>query len=507
MNKYYVTTPIYYANDKPHIGHAYTTIAADVLARYHKLRGEDVWFLTGLDEHGSKVPASADKLGKDVNDFVDEQAVFFKKAWQNLNISNDDFIRTTERRHKTGAQKFLQILKDKNVLYKGKYSGLYCVGCEKFITGKELVNGKCPDHKKFPEKVEEENWFFKLSDYSKKVRDLIIEDEIEILPKARKNEVLGLFDELDDFSVSREKVKWGVPLPFDKNQITYVWIEALTNYLNALDFEHDGKLFKKFWPVNLHLMAKEIIKFHCIFWPAMLLAAGFEMPRSIFAHGFFTINGEKMSKTIGNVIDPNEMVGKFGADGTRYLLLTQFPFGVDGDVQEDRFAEKYNADLANKLGNLVSRTIAMTGKFFGYKVPKIRKSIDRLPLQSSGYVENCWNMIFPKVRERLNEDLDLYEALNHIWRFIDAANTYVDKNEPWNLAKQGKDIELSEVMYDLLFSLKKLLIILHPFIPEASLKIAKALGLETIKFADIDKPLKSGKKISKIEILFPRVEK
>ena len=509
MAKYYVTTPIYYANDKPHIGHAYTTIAADVLARYHRLQGDPTWFLTGLDEHGAKVAAAAQKAGLEPQAFVDQQAERFKLAWKNLDISFDDFIRTTEPRHVSGAQKFMSVLREKGALYQGKYQGLYCTGCEKFITEKELVNGFCPDHKRKPELIEEENWFFKLSVYLPKIRQLIDRGEIKIWPATKRNEALGLFDqELKDFSASRQKVSWGIPVPFDQKQTIYVWVDALSNYLTALDYEHDGKRYREFWPADMQLMAKEILKFHVIYWPAMLLAAGLPVPKNIFAHGFFTINGEKMSKTVGNVIDSNDLVKKFGTDATRYLLLSQFPFGFDGDIQEGRFVEKYNAELANNLGNLVSRVLKMTQKFFGGQVPKTGRPDSELPLQNGKFSEFDSQYLWSQVKKHLEDQFEPFECLTGILRFVNTLNTYVDRTAPWKLAKEGEKEELSAVMYDLLFSLQQLSGALAPFLPGSAKKIKQALGGTSLtSIADCRKQLGAGQPVADIKILFPRMEK
>ncbi|MFH1565199.1 MAG: class I tRNA ligase family protein, partial [bacterium] len=305
MKKFYITTPIYYVNDKPHIGHAYTTIAADVLARYHRLKGEDVFFLTGTDEHGDKVARSAEKNGKSPLEFCDENSAKFQMAWDVLNITNNDFIRTTEERHKKIVKVLFERLRDARtplgnvVIYEGEYEGLYCVGCEKYITEKELDNGKCPDHQKEPEVIREKNWFFRLSDYGKVLREKIESDEIYVFPQERKNEVLSFIDQgLDDVAISRPSVKWGLPIPWDADQKIYVWIEALMNYLSAIDI--DSERGKKLWPADVHLMAKDIIKFHAVIWPAILLALDLDLPKSISVHGFFTIDGKKMSKSLGN---------------------------------------------------------------------------------------------------------------------------------------------------------------------------------------------------------------
>lgn len=509
MSKYYVTTPIYYANAKPHIGHAYTTVAADVLARYHRLLGHQTWFLTGLDEHGAKVADSAQKAGLGPQAFVDQLAVLFERAWKNLGITYDDFIRTTEARHVAGAQKFIAVLREKGALYQGKYKGLYCSGCEKFITEKELVNGLCPDHKRRPDLIEEKNWFFNLSAYLPQVRKLIQEGELKILPATKRNEVLGLFDqELKDFSASRQKVSWGIPVPFDAKQTIYVWVDALSNYLTALDYEHGGKKYQEFWPADMQLMAKDILKFHAIYWPAMLLAAGLPLPKNIFAHGFFSINGGKMSKTIGNVIDSNDLVKKFGCDATRYLLLSQFPFGIDGDIQESRFIEKYNAELANNLGNLVSRVFKMTQKFFGGRVPKTRRLDSELALQNGTFNQFDSQYLWAQVEKHLAEQFEPFECLTAILRFVNTLNSYVDHTAPWRLAKEDKKEELAAVMYDLLFSLQQLSGALAPFLPATAEKIKRALGgTGLVSMADCQKKLGAGQPVEDIKILFPRMEK
>jgi methionyl-tRNA synthetase len=382
--RFMITTPIYYVNDKPHIGQAYATIAADILARFHRAKGEETFFLTGTDEHGSKVEETARKLGKTPQELCDRNVAYFKKAWKSLDISYDYFVRTTDPRHRKAVEKLLSVLDrattedGKKVIYPGEYSGLYCVGCEKFITEKELVNGLCPDHLQPPKVVTEKNYFFRLSSYLKKVEELIRTDRLKISPEERRRETLGLLKQgLDDFSISREKVTWGIPLPFDPKQNAYVWVDALPNYISAVGYGDDPEQFERWWRDGrvIHLIGKDILKFHCIFWPAMLLALGQEPPDEIFLHGYFTVHGQKMSKSLGNVVDPEYLVGQYGSDATRYLLLTQFPFGQDGDIQAERFVEKYNADLANDLGNLVSRVAKMVKS---YCLP-MRRSEKRLP--------------------------------------------------------------------------------------------------------------------------------
>lgn len=467
MKKFYVTTPIYYVNDKPHIGHAYTTIAADVLARYwrKKIGDEHVYFLTGTDEHGAKVAESAQKAGMEPQTFCDRNSALFRESFKALDISFDQFIRTTDKRHEAAVQKFMQQLYDHGDIYEGEYEGLYCVGCEKFLTEKELVDGKCPDHKVEPQHLKEKNYFFKLKTYLPKVQELIEKDSIRILPANKKNEVLGLFKQgLDDFSVSREKVTWGIPLPFDKKQNTYVWVDALQNYISAVGYGDDDTSFNKWWPADVHLMARDIIKFHAIYWPALLLAAGLEPPKVVFAHGFFSLDGKKMSKSLGNVIDPNDLAKKFGVDATRYLLLSQFPFGQDGDIKESLFAEKYNADLANNLGNLVSRVLNMIEKYCDGKVPHdVTSPVSLVPVGQD------------------IEDLKFDAALKKIWEGVDTANTIIDTQKPWDLAKDpAKKKELDSVLSELAAFLSDLGNTLLPFMPHAAAAIVGSMSAAKI---------------------------
>ena len=390
MSKFFITTPIYYVNSQPHLGHAYTTLAADVLARYHRLKGDKVWFLTGTDEHGAKIAAAAELAGKNPKQFVDEISVLYRNYWDRLSISYDQFIRTTDLEHEQSVKIFIKKLQKVGAIYESEYQGLYCVGCEKFIKPSDLIEGKCPDHGTFPQQLKERNYFFKLTDYLPRIKDLITRDEIKIQPLEKKNEALGLITQgLEDFSLSRESVKWGIPMPGQSKQVIYVWVEALLNYISAVGYGRDAELFKAWWPANLHLMAKDILKFHAIYWPALLLAAGEKLPQNLFVHGYFTVNGVKMSKTRGNVIDVGELIDKYGVDATRYLLLSAFSFEQDGDIRAEQFLEKYNADLANNLGNLVSRVSQMVEKYFEGELPavdieieydleKIQRSIEQL---------------------------------------------------------------------------------------------------------------------------------
>lgn len=495
MSKFYITTPIYYVNDKPHIGHAYTTIAADVLARYHRLIGDDTFFLTGTDEHGAKVAESAEKAGKKPQEFTDEMASSFENSWDGLNISNDIFYRTTSDKHKKGAQKFIQVLKDQGDIYEDEYEGLYCVGCEKFITRKELIDGKCPDHNKEPENIIEKNYFFDLKKYIGKVKDLIEKDKINIKPDFAKKEALGLIEQgLDNFSLSREKVRWGIKLPFDESQVFYVWVEALQNYITAVGYGDDKKTYKKYWPADVHLIGKDILKFHAIFWPAMLVSAGLPVPKNIYVHGFFTIDGQKMSKTLGNVIDPNKLVKKYGADGARYLIISQFSFGADGDIKAEKFDEQYNAELANNLGNLVSRVVNLVqGLPQDYKYDKKLEEV----------VRKTWKNFQDSI-----EKFRIDNSLKEIRNFINFLNKYIDEQKPWKVKKEDQK-KFAIIMQGLAECLRHIGWMIRPYLPETSEKILNQLGVldqekdnnfqEIIKWKEIN-----FSRIKKGEVLFPK---
>lgn len=489
--KYYITTPIYYINDVPHIGHAYTTIAADVLARYHRTKGDDVFFLTGTDEHGAKIAEAADKAGKSPKEFVDHLRPKFIDTWKELNISYDQFFATTNPDHEKMVQDFVAKLVEKGFVEKREYEGLYCVGCERFLKESELVDGMCPDHKKAPVKQKEENYFFKLSSFQDKLAKLIENDEFEIGPAQRKNEILGKLKQgLEDVSISRAAVEWGVSFPGDPKQTIYVWIDALLNYYTATEiYCHDSHLGGAgtpstpevnsdagagtpstpevdacgAWPANLHLMAKDILWFHAVIWPAMLLAADLSLPKKVFAHGFFTVNGQKMSKTIGNVIDPNEIVDKYGADAVRFYLLSAFPFGEDGDVSLEKLDQSYNK-LANEVGNLAQRTLSMIVR---YEIPKSKLQISNQNSNSKIQIDE----------ELCN--LQFMEALRKIMAFAEEQNRFIADKAPWTLAKEGKNEELAEVLSTVYSNLGVIADALLPFIPETAEKMKNQL--ETLK--------------------------
>ncbi len=513
--KFYITTPIYYVNGEPHIGSAYTTIAADVLARFHRMKGEEVFFLTGTDEHGTKIAQAAQEQNITPQEFVDIISSKYQMAWDVLDISNDDFIRTTSSKHKDLVKFFVTKLKEVGAIYEGEYEGLYCVGCEKFLTEKELVNGECPDHKKRPELIKEKNYFFNLKKYLPEVEKRIDSGEIKILPEKIKKEVLGLFKQgLNDFSVTREKVKWGIEVPFDSSQVVYVWADALLNYITALGYgSKDDLLFRKFWPANIHLMAKEIIKFHAIFWPAMLLAVGEELPKTIFAHGFFTVDGQKMSKSLGNAIDPMELVKQFGSDATRFLLLSQFPFGSDGDVKVGNFAIQYNSDLANGIGNLTSRVLSMAEKYFPANDGSHAKggqgaSGGLVPERDSELAEPV--KIIWQEFEKAMESFEVDKVIEAIKKLNGLCDSYVEDNKPWQLAKDDQE-KLAKVIYNLLEALRHLGVMLYPVMPQASQKILESLGkgdFTSIKLSDLQNwgRLQSGTKVVKVDALFPRMQ-
>jgi methionyl-tRNA synthetase len=494
-NKFYITTPIYYVNDRAHLGHAYTTIAADSLSRYHHLLGDKTFFLTGTDEHGIKIQTAAEKAGKKPQKFCDENAKYFKDAWKDLNIDFDNFIRTSDLSHIKAIQKALDFLYKKGFIYKGTYEGLYCPGCEQYKTENDLVDGKCPDHQRKPEKMKEESYLFKLSAFEKDLIKLIEKDEFKIEPKERKNEVLGFLKQgLQDISISRQKVEWGVPLPFDKDLTAYVWVDALLNYLTGIGWKGDDKKVPDFWPADIHLMSKDILRIHATIWPALLLALEIPLPKKLFIHGYFTINGQKMSKSIGNVIWPEEMVEKFGVDATRYLLLSACPFGRDGDISWEKLTEKYNADLANGIGNLTNRILTMVEKKLDGKIEEISKNKPK----SLEKLSKEYDKLFNELRFE-----DIIKGLMTICLELDKK---IDQEEVYRMEKE----EFSKNVYYFIETLRIWAWFAKPFIPETSEKIFNQLGLKSEnkkKFKEAIKwgGIKKGTKIKKGKPLFPRI--
>lgn len=482
--KFYLTTPIYYATRKPHIGHAFTTLYADVISRYKRLKDYKVFFSVGTDEHGSKIAKSAKKTNKNPQEFVDEIALLYLKTWQILDIQYDVFVRTTSEKHKKGVLKFIEQLYQADDIYLAIYEGLYCINCENFLTEKELVNGLCPDHLRPPQKIKEKNYFFRLKKYLPLIKEKIISNELRIIPESRRKEILNIIETgIPDFSISREKVKWGIPFPYLQGQTIYVWAEALMNYLTSLEFPN-GEKFKEFWPPDLQIIGAEINKFHSIFWPALLLSNKLSLPKTIFVHGLFTINNQKISKSLENVIDPLNLVSRFGVDGTRYLLLSQFPAAEHGDIKESEFILRYNADLANGLGNLLERITTMIINYRNGFLKKV--NLDKKILDLGKKIEKDY---FEKM-----ENYELFFALQKIFSFIKIFDQYLDSKKPWNLAKNKKEKELDEVLSSLLWGIEKIISWLEPFIP-----------LKTSVAKDYFLKIKRGELKEKKLNLFPRI--
>ncbi|OGN03582.1 MAG: methionine--tRNA ligase [Candidatus Yanofskybacteria bacterium RIFCSPHIGHO2_01_FULL_42_12] len=460
MNKFYITTAILYTNAPPHIGFALELLQADVLARYNRLVGNETWFLTGTDEHGTTVVKGAEKHGKPVEEFVDEMAGLARKLTKILNISNNDFIRTTDKeRHWPAVIKFWNELVEAGGLYKKKYKGSYCVGHESFIKKSELIDGRCPLHKTIPEEVEEENWFFRLTKHKKELKQKIESGEFKIVPESRIKEVLNLIDDAEDISFSRpvSSLKWGIPVPNDPEQTMYVWADALTNYISAMGYKDNTEQFQKFWPADVHLIGKDILRFHVIYWPAMLLSAGLPLPKAIYVHGFITVGGEKMSKTVGNIIDPFALVEKYGVDPVRYFLLREISSAEDGDFSYKKLEERYNGDLANGLGNLVSRVATliennMDGELIYDSAKRKAQSV-----KLEGY-------------EKAIEEFRLHDALGEIWKTVADANKYVDERKPWLEAKESPERFLETIIV-LVSAIHDVAWLLQPFLPETSEKI------------------------------------
>ncbi|NPV58056.1 MAG: methionine--tRNA ligase [Actinobacteria bacterium] len=507
---YYVTTPIYYVNDLPHIGTAYTTVVADVLARYHRLKGEEVFFLTGTDEHGQHVARAAERNGVTPQEWADRMVVHFTEVWERLNISNDFFIRTTSPRHAEVARRFIQKLYDKGDIYLDTYEGWYCVPDESFWLPSQLADGKCPQCGREVELVQEENYFFRLSAYADRLLAHIESHPEFVQPDMRRNEVISFIKQgLTDQSISRKTITWGIPLPFDESQVMYVWFDALLNYISAIDYGVDEERFNAIWPADVHLIGKEILRFHAIIWPAMLMAAGLPLPRQVFAHGWLTVEGEKMSKSKGNAISPHVLIDEYGVDAYRYYFLREFSFGYDGNFSRENMTGRYNADLANALGNMVSRVLAMVERYRGGEVPesgKEEEAADRALRESAGRV-------LGEVDGAM-EALAFNEALQAIWNYLGAVNRYVDETAAWDLAKDPDMAgRLDTVLYNQVEAVRLTAILVLPFMPRTGEGIWKRLGftdsihLHHLPAAGAWGLFPPGQKVSKGEPLFPRMEK
>ena len=501
MKTFYVTTPIYYTNGPPHLGHAYTTIAADVISRFKKLQGYDTYFVTGTDEHGQKVEKAAKEAGKTPKQFVDSLVEEFKSLWIELDIEYDKFIRTTDDYHEKAVQNVFQKVYDAGLIYKGNYEGWYCVPDETFLTDGQLVDGKCPDCNRGVQREKEETYFFKLSAFKPQLLKLFQENKTFVEPQSRWHESYNFFkDELRDLSVSRKNIKWGIPVPFDSSHTIYVWFDALFNYLTAIGY--DGKTTKtagKYWPADVHLVGKEIAKFHAVYWPAMLLAAGLEVPKKVFAHGWWTIEGQKMSKSTGNYVEPREVIKKYGSDAFRYFLLRENTFGDDGDYSQKSFDSRYNGELADEFGNLANRTLVMLNRYCGGKVPAKPKTSQ---LQKT--VEEKL-----KIYEEKMEHYQFNRSLEAVWDIVKEANKLVNDTAPWKLAKENKQSEVDAVMHELCEALRITAILLYPFMPRKTAELYTSLGLENLKGAKLKDAkwgkIKAGTQTKTGAVLFPKI--
>ncbi len=499
MKKFYISTPIYYPSANFHIGHCYTTVIADAIARYKRLAGYDVYFQTGTDEHGQKIENKAKEAGVTPKEYVDEIIANAKDLWSSLGISYDYFIRTTDEDHVRRVQEIFEKLYEQDDIYKGEYSGLYCTPCESFWTESQLIDGKCPDCGRDVHLIKEEAYFFRLSKYADRLLEFYDENPNFLLPISRKNEMINNFIKpgLQDLCVSRTSFDWGIPVPFDKKHVIYVWLDALTNYITSLGYPEilDDK-FKKYWPCDLHLVGKEIVRFHAIIWPCILMALDLPLPKQVFGHGWLVINGGKISKSLGNYKDPREYIEKYGVDAVRYFALREVPFGSDGNFSEEALVTRTNGDLVNVLGNLVNRTVAMSNKYFKGKIRNVN-SYD----EDNDFV-SCINSLKDKYMVKMDK-YEVNEALILIFDVLRRSNKYVDETTPWILFKEGKLERLESVLYNLLEAVRVCSILLQPFIPSSCEKIFKQLGVSDAFFSSIDN--KSDFSVNKQEVLFQRI--
>jgi methionyl-tRNA synthetase len=497
---YYVTTPIYYVNAAPHLGHAYTTIAADVIARHHRQRGEEVFFLTGTDEHGEPVADAAHAQGIEPQELADRNSQRFRELAPRIDATNDFFIRTTDPQHIAKVQEVLSRVRENGYVHKGIYEGWYCPRCADFKAENEIDEGnRCPIHHIELTREQEENYFFALSAFQQRLEDLYAQHEDFVAPRTRRNEALSFIrGGLRDVPLTRKRLRWGVPVPWDSEHVFYVWFDALLNYVSALSYARPGQdLTDRFWPADCHLIAKDILRFHAIYWPALLMAAGLELPKRVFVHGYLLMEGEKMSKSLGNVLDPFEVIDRFGSDALRFYLLRDVPFGQDGSVSTTAFEQRYESELANEYGNLASRVLAMVGRYRDGVVPQAQ-----LDPSLAGEMDS----MVDQVRELIDR-VELSQALDAIWERVRRLNRYVEERAPWQLAKQSADEELDSVLGSLVAALHRVSVILHPYLPAATARLLGALGADDLSIAAARGSVDlGGSRVGALAPLFPKVQ-